>query len=47
MHEAQVIAAEKFQEAVIEAKHVILEGHISFDYLADHYGSELYDESAS
>ena len=47
LKDAQLIAAEKYQEAIIKAKHDILEGRTSFDYLADQYVSELFDEAVA
>ena len=43
--EAYVIAAEKYQEAVIKAQHGILEGKTSFDKLAKQYIESLFKEA--
>ena len=43
--EAEIIAEQKFQEAVIKAEHGILEGRTSFDYLADQYVDGLFNEA--
>ena len=45
LEEAHLIADEKYREAVFKAKHEILEGRTSFDYLADQYVAGLYTEA--
>lgn len=45
LKDARIVAAGKYQEAIIKAKHDILEGRTSFDYLADQYVAELFEEA--
>ena len=45
LEEAHLIADEKYREATFKAKHEILEGKSSFNYLSDQYVAGLYAEA--
>lgn len=45
LEKANLIAAEKYQEAVIKAKHGVLEGKTSFNKLAEQYVESLFKEA--
>jgi len=47
LDEAYQVAEQKYQEATVKAKHDILEGRTSFDYLADQYVTGLFEEAAA
>ena len=46
LEQAHAVAEKKYQTAIIKADHDILEGRTSFDYLADQYVAELFEEAA-